>query len=51
MEFDHVSNRYLYPDRYIKMIPYFLNNLILFFLEIHSLSATSMDLHLQVLAT
>jgi hypothetical protein len=25
MEFDHVTNRYLYPDRYIKMIPYFLN--------------------------
>jgi sensor histidine kinase YesM len=24
MEFDHVTNRYLYPDRYIKMIPYFL---------------------------
>jgi hypothetical protein len=26
MEFDHLTNRYLYPDRYIKMIPYFLNN-------------------------
>jgi hypothetical protein len=28
MEFaiDHVTNQYLYPDRYIKMIPYFLNN-------------------------
>jgi hypothetical protein len=26
MEFDNVTNRYLYPDRYIlKMIPYFLN--------------------------
>jgi hypothetical protein len=25
MEFDHVTNQYLYPDRYIKMIPYFLN--------------------------
>jgi hypothetical protein len=27
MEFDHVTNRYLYPDRYmyIKMIPYFLS--------------------------
>jgi hypothetical protein len=25
MEFDHVTNRYLYSDRYIKMIPYFLN--------------------------
>jgi hypothetical protein len=25
MEFDHVTNRYLYPDTYIKMIPYFLN--------------------------
>jgi hypothetical protein len=24
MEFDHVTNQYLYPDRYIK-IPYFLN--------------------------
>jgi hypothetical protein len=24
MEFDHMTNRYLYPDRYIKMIPYFL---------------------------
>jgi hypothetical protein len=26
MEFDRVTNRYLYPDRYIKMIPYFLNS-------------------------
>jgi hypothetical protein len=26
MEFDHVTNRYLYPDRYIKMILYFLIN-------------------------
>jgi hypothetical protein len=25
MEFDHVTNRYLYPDRYMKMTPYFLN--------------------------
>jgi hypothetical protein len=25
MEFNHVTNQYLYPDRYIKMIPYFLN--------------------------
>jgi hypothetical protein len=25
MEFGHVSNRYLYPDRYIKMIPHFSN--------------------------
>jgi hypothetical protein len=25
IEFDLVTNRYLYPDRYIKMIPYFLN--------------------------
>jgi hypothetical protein len=25
MEFDHVTNRYLYRDRYIKMIPYFLS--------------------------
>jgi hypothetical protein len=25
MEFDPVTNRYLYLDRYIKMIPYFLN--------------------------
>jgi hypothetical protein len=27
MEFDHVTNRYmyLYHDRYIEMIPYFLN--------------------------
>jgi hypothetical protein len=25
MEFDLVTNRYLYPDRYIKMMPYFLN--------------------------
>jgi hypothetical protein len=25
MEFDHVTNRYLYLDRYIKMSPYFLN--------------------------
>jgi hypothetical protein len=24
-EFDHVTNRYLHPDRYIKMISYFLN--------------------------
>jgi hypothetical protein len=24
MEFDHVTNRYSYPDRYIKIIPYFL---------------------------
>jgi hypothetical protein len=22
---DHVTNRYLYPNRHIKMIPYFLN--------------------------
>jgi hypothetical protein len=28
MEFDHMTNRYLYPDRYNKMIPYFLNNQI-----------------------
>jgi hypothetical protein len=26
MEFDHVTNRYLYPDRYIKLIPYILIN-------------------------
>jgi hypothetical protein len=26
MEFDHVTDQYLYPDRYIKMIPYFFNN-------------------------
>jgi hypothetical protein len=25
MEFDHVTNRYSYSDRYIKMIPYFSN--------------------------
>jgi hypothetical protein len=25
MEFDHVTNWYLYPDRYMKMILYFLN--------------------------
>jgi hypothetical protein len=25
MEFDHVTNLYLYPDRYIKMIPYYLS--------------------------
>jgi hypothetical protein len=25
MEFDHVTNRYLYPDRYIRLIPHFLN--------------------------
>jgi hypothetical protein len=24
-EFYHMTNQYLYPDRYIKMIPYFLN--------------------------
>jgi hypothetical protein len=24
MEFDHATNRYLYPHRYIKMIPYYL---------------------------
>jgi hypothetical protein len=28
VEFDHVTNPYLYPDRYIKMIPYFLNKTI-----------------------
>jgi hypothetical protein len=28
MEFDHVTNRYLYPDKYIKMIPYILNKCI-----------------------
>jgi hypothetical protein len=27
MEFDYVTNRYLYPDKYIKMIPYFLNSI------------------------
>jgi hypothetical protein len=25
MEYDNVTNRYLYPDRYIEMIPYFLS--------------------------
>jgi hypothetical protein len=25
MEFYHMTNRYSYPDKYIKMIPYFLN--------------------------
>jgi hypothetical protein len=24
MEFDHVTNQYLYPNRYIKMMPFFL---------------------------
>jgi hypothetical protein len=24
MEFDHMTNRYLYTDRYIEMIPYHL---------------------------
>jgi hypothetical protein len=28
MEFGHVTNQYLYPDRYIKMMPYFLNDVI-----------------------
>jgi hypothetical protein len=28
MEFDHVTNWYLYPDKYTKMIPYFLNTYI-----------------------
>ena len=25
MEFDHVTNPYLYPDKYFKMISYFLS--------------------------
>jgi hypothetical protein len=25
MEFDHATNWYLYPHKYFKMIPYFLN--------------------------
>jgi hypothetical protein len=29
MKFDHVTERYLYPDRYSKIIPDFLNTFIL----------------------
>jgi hypothetical protein len=28
MEFDHMTSRYLYPDKYIKMKPYCLNILL-----------------------
>jgi hypothetical protein len=36
MEFDYVINPYLYPDGYIKMIPYFLSRMTYFDEDIYS---------------
>jgi hypothetical protein len=48
MEFDHVTNQYLYPDRYIKMIRYFIKKKLS---DVHVELYKVLNMHFFAMAT